>query len=149
MRTLFCLIAVCAACISCRREAGDPRARGPAGFPKTNVVSKLDEKGRPTETMVYATNGVLKQRTFFETAADGRIMTARTVDAEGRPKWTEQYSYGQTGDRRPVELRRTKPDGQIIAVRFLYSPDGTQRKIVIGPDGKQIPEAEQAAFLEE
>ena len=49
---------------------------------KTNVVSKLDDKGRPAETLVYTTNGLLKQHTFFETAVDGRVLSARTVDAK-------------------------------------------------------------------
>ncbi len=115
----------------------------------TNVLSKLDDKGRPTETMVYDTNGLLKQRTFYVTAADGRILTARTEDAQGRSKWTDQYRYGEASNERPVEIRRLKADGRILSVRFLSLSNGTQRRIVIGPDGKQILEAEQASFLEE
>ncbi len=145
----FCFVAVCAACVSCHKEAADLPAPKSTAAPKTDIVSRLDEKGRPTETKVYGTNGVLKRRTFAVTDADGRILTARTVDAEGKPKWTEQYFYGEAGDRRPVEIRRSLPDGKIISVRFLRSPDGTERRIVTGPDGRQVPEAEQAGFLEE
>lgn len=146
---LCCLVAVCAACVSCHKEAADPHPPEAAAAPKTNVVSKLDEKGRAPETTVYATNGLLKHRTFSVTDAAGRILTARTVDSEGKPKWTEQYSYKEAGDRRPVEIRRSLADGRIVSVRFLRSPDGTERRIVTGPNGRQIPEAEQAAFLEE
>ena len=46
-------------------------------------------------------------------------------------------------------MRRTKSNGEVVMVRFVYSPDGGARKIVTGADGKQIPEAEQPAFLEE
>jgi hypothetical protein len=145
----FYLVAVCAAVVSCHREANDLRKPESAASPKTNVVTRLDEKGRPTETMVYATNGSLKQRTIYATAADGRILTARTADPQGKPKWTDQYSYGQAGDHRLVEIRRLRVDGQIISMRFVSSPDGTERRIVTGPDGKQIPEAEQATLLEE
>jgi hypothetical protein len=149
MRAFCCLVAVCAAVVSCHREANDLRKPESGASPKTNVVSRLDEKGRPTETMVYATNGSLKQRTLYVTAADGRILTARTVDGQGKPKWTDQYSYPEAADHRPADIRRVRADGQIVSVRFLYSPDGTTRRIVTGPDGKQIPEAEQATFLEE
>jgi hypothetical protein len=142
-------MAVCAACVSCHKEAAYLRAPESAAAPKTNVVSKLDEKGRPTESIVYATNGVLKQRTSYVTDADGRVLTARTVDSEGKPKWTEQYSYRQAGDQRPVEIQRLLADGQTVSVRFLRSLDGTERRVVTGPDGRQVPEAEQAAFLEE
>jgi hypothetical protein len=128
---------MCAAVVSCHREANDLGKPESAASPKTNVVSRLDEKGRPTETMVYAT------------AADGRILTARTVDGQGKPKWTDQYSYEKAGDHRPAAIRRLRADGHIVSVSFLYSSDGTKRRIVTGPDGKQIPEAEQATFLEE
>ena len=144
-----CLVAVCAVCVSCHKEAADLRAPESAAAPKTNVVSKLDEKGRPTETIVYGTNGVVKRRTYPVTDAGGRILTARTVDSEGKPKWTEQYSYREAGDPHPVEIRRLLADGQIVSVRFIRSLDGTERRIVTGPDGRQIPEAEQAAVLEE
>jgi hypothetical protein len=149
MRAAWCLAVICIAAVSCQREASRPRTLESAASPKTNVVSRLDEKGRATETMVYATNGSLKQRTVYVTAADGRILTARTVDAQGRPKWTEQYSYGKADDHRLIEIRRLRTDGQIISVRFVSSPDGTERKIVTGPDGKEIPESEQARFLGE
>ena len=149
MRAFCCLLAACAAVVSCQREANDLRKPESAASPKTNVVSRLDEKGRPTESVVCATNDALKQRTFYVTAADGRILTARTVDPQGKPKWTDQYSYDKAGDHRLVEIRRLRADGQIISVRFLSSPDGSERRIVTGPDGKQIPEAEQATFLEE
>lgn len=149
MKSLFYILALCAAGLSCNRQPGDPRASAPAGLPQTNVVSKLDEKGRPTERVVYATNGAVKHRTVFVTAEDGRILSARTADAEGNLKWMEQYSYAATADNRPVEMRRTKANGEVVTVRFVYAPDGAARKIVTGVDGKQIPEAEQPAFLEE
>jgi hypothetical protein len=149
MRSWFCLVALCVAGVSCHRETGPERPQAAINPLNTNVVSKVDDKGSPAETLVYTTNGLLKQHTFFETAADGRVLSARTVDAEGKPKWTEQYSYGETGGTRPVEVRRLKPDGKIIAVHFRSAPDGTEQRFVIGPDGKELPAAEQKAFLEE
>jgi hypothetical protein len=149
MRMFCCLVVACAACVSCHKETADLRAPDSAAAPKTNVVSGLDDKGRPTETIVYATKGVLKQRTLKVTDADGRTLTARTVDSDGKTKWTEQYSYGEAGDHRPVEIRRLLADGQIVSVRFVRSPGGTERRAVTAPDGRQIPEAEQAAFLEQ
>jgi hypothetical protein len=149
MRAFCCLVAACAACVSCHREADAPRAPKSAASPKTNVVSKLDDKGWLSETIVYETNGVLKQRTVYVTAADGRILTARTVDSQGRSKWTDKYSYSDASNRRPVEIQRLKADGQLISVRFLSFTNGAERRIVTGPDGKQISEAEQAAFLGE
>jgi hypothetical protein len=145
MRTLFCLVVIAIAAVGCRQQPGTRTAVAP----NTNVVSKLDDRGRPTETTVYATNGVVKQRTFFETTDDGRILAARTVDAEGKLKWTDKYTYETGTSRRPSELQRLKPNGEAVAVRFVYSPDGTQRKVVIGPDGQPVPEAEQAAALGE
>ncbi len=149
MRLWFCLIALCAAGVSCRREAGPERPRAAINPPITNIVSKVDSEGRPAETLVYATNGLLKLHTLFETANDGRVLRARTIDAEGRPKWTEQYSYRETGGAQPIEIRRLKPDGKVTTVHFRHAPDGTEQRVVIGPDGKEIPAADQNAFLEE
>src|SRR5438132_1645186 len=127
MRVFCCLVAACAAFVSCHRKANSPAAESPASL-KTNAVSKLNDKARPIETLVYETNGLLKQRTFYLRDADGRILTARTVDPDGKSKWTDQYSYGEPSNQRPVEIRRMKADGQIISMRFLSLTNGTERR---------------------
>lgn len=147
MKNYIYLLAVCALCISCKQETHTPRTG--QTLPKTNTVSKVDDKGHPTESLVYAADGSVKQKTVFETSPDGRILSARTLDSQGGLKWTEHYSYRNEDSTRPVEVRRTKPDGQIISVRFIYGPDGSKRRIVTKPDGSQVPESEQAAFLGE
>jgi len=143
MRTWLCLVIVSVVAVACNRHTR------PAVAVKTNVVSKLDNHGRLMETTVYAADGVVKQRTFFETAGDGRVLSARTVDADGKLKWTDKYTYGTGTNQRPTDLQRMKPNGEAVAVQFVYSPDGAARKIVIGPDGQPVSEAEQAAALEE
>jgi hypothetical protein len=148
MKDLFCIAALCVTSLSCNRQPAVPRASNPVALAPTNVVSKLNDKGRLSEKLVYATNGLLKHRTVFEAAEDGRILSSRTVDAEGNLKWMDQYSYA-TASNRPVEMRRTKTNGESITVRFVYSPDGTARKIMTGTDGKPIAQTEHAAFLEE
>lgn len=140
---------LCVAGASCRRDIDDARLPNPATHPKTNVVSKVDEKGRLTEKLVYATSGLLKHRTFFETEANGRVTSSRTIDGEDKPKWTEKYFYEETSGARLSKVQRIQPDGKIVVVHFLYAIDGTKRRIVIGPDGKEIPIANQEAFLEE
>jgi hypothetical protein len=143
MKILFFLVVIAVVAAACDRQPGTKDTA------KTNLVSKLDDRGRPMETTVYATNGVVKRRTFFETTDDGRVLSARTVDKDGKLKWIDQYMYQTGTNQQPIEIQRVKPNGETVAVRFVYSPDGSERKIVIGPNGQPVPEAEQAEVLEE
>jgi hypothetical protein len=142
MRTLFGLAILAVIAVACHRDTRAPVATAA----KTNVVSRLDDRGRPMETILYTTNGAVQRRTFFETGDDGRILSARTVDAEGELKWTDKYTYEAGTNQRPIEVQRVKPNGEAVVVKFVYLPDGTERRIVIGPNGELIPDADGTAL---
>lgn len=94
---------------------------------------------------LYATNSGLKLN-ILATTNFGKIVSAKAVDGTGAVKWTENYSY-DADSKKFVEMRRIKSDGTVIQVLYKYSGDGTQTRIVIGPDGNMVPPNEQEAFL--
>src|SRR5437868_4779779 len=116
MRTWLCLAVLSVVATGCDRDPGRT-----AVVAKTNAVSRLDDRGRVMETTIYGTNGAVKQRIFFEFGSNGWVQSTRTVDAEGKLKWTDTYSYDSGTTPRCVELQRVKSNGEAVAVKFVYS----------------------------
>jgi len=158
MKCSYWILVVCFVCLSCSRKSGENNATGKsiisgenkaetnAGNAKENVVSTPNTiVAEAPQAWVYTTIGDSRFKTFNE-ITNNRVISSKTVDEAGKLKWTDQFSYSQDS-KNLVEMRRIKPDGSIFQVRYSYSEDGHQTRIVIGPDGKQIPEESQDSFL--
>jgi hypothetical protein len=106
-----------------------------------------NEVGAAIPTWYYTTNGDERLKTFVN-SREGQIISSKTVDEAGKLKWTDQFSYS-SDFKKPVEMRRTKADGTIIQVLYNYSNDGKQTRMVVGSDGKVVPEDRVDTYLNE
>ena len=115
---------------------------------EAKVVAKTDETGKPTEKIFYNSDGSINHRTIFQTDPAGTIRSAKTLDGAGKIEWTETYTYDSSTNL--LETRRTMADANLILIRYRFLPDGRPSgRIVIGPDGKEIPPDQQKDCLGE
>jgi hypothetical protein len=110
-----------------------------------NTVVTSGGNAEPIQTWFYTTNGDERLKTLIN-SKNGHVISSRTFDEAGNLKWADQFSYS-SDSKNPVEMRRTKPDGQVIQILYKYSADGKQTRIVIGTGGKVVSAEVQDAYL--
>lgn len=144
---LLSLIALSAILVSCSRKENSSSSASNAR-PKTNSVSRFNDKGRLVETLTYSPDGSLKHRILFQPADDGRILSSRMVDPEGKLKWVEEHVFEGT-NAHPLETRRITPDGATVLIRYRYDQNGNSTRTVVKSDGSEVPPDEVKRFLGE
>jgi hypothetical protein len=113
------------------------------GAETSGPTNDLNLAGTPT--WFYTTNGNERLKTLI-TTKDGNTVSSKTFDEAGKLKWMDEFSY-DSSNKNPVGMRRTKSDGTMFQVLYMYSASGQQTRIVIGPDGNKVPPENQDAYL--